>query len=494
MEVGKMKNNIKLTLSDGNLVVDFQNDSVKNSVHLWRIDQQERRNRERVYISGWTDQKSLTVPLYKSGNYYVQIFNFDTGKSLISEQVTVNDEYIMDHTPSLYGIDRQREEYFAKMMQKMYVVGMDELRSTLLQFTNSKNISIFVSSFEGARAANFLSADEFFRGTLQISHLLAADRMQVGYQMSMTFRQTYEPINIYADKLGDKDIVIDFSDGNENSVNTHKDLNRLRQSGAEVIPFNAILNAAFINKVLVNPLAKTYELGAQVLYVRFPTSKGIQNKSAYERQAAQTSISKIREMARHDQFPQSLLELNESSEYMQQVIDGWSLDTYAGYDLLQDKAETYVNIQDGHRMIPDEQKTQGERNVYFLGNSVMYGIGSDDANTIPSIIAEKAKADGLVVNVENRANFSMNDYIRGTNLLKHLPIHGNDVVVFGSHQTLNAKQQAALKGNYLDLQPYVERPHDDGELFVDMTHLTRKGYRRISEPVYEVLKDNFLKN
>ncbi|MFL1695585.1 hypothetical protein ACJQWY_02050 [Weissella kandleri] len=257
---------------------------------------------------------------------------------------------------------------------------------------------------------------------------------------------------------------------------------------------NTILDAAFTNKVLVNPLEEIYKLGAQVLYVHFPTAQNIKNKSAYEIQAAQTSIAKIREMARNNQFLQSLLELNESPEYMRQVIDGWALDTYAGYDLLKDKAETYVNIQDGHRAIPDEQKTHGARNVYFLGNSVMYGIGSDDANTVPSIISEKAKEDGLAVNVENRANFSMNDYIRGANLLKHLPIHENDVVVFESHQALNAQQQAALKGNYLDLQPYVERPHDAGELFVDMTHLTRKGYRRISEPVYEALQDKFLNN
>ena len=94
--------------------------------------------------------------------------------------------------------------------------------------------------------------------------------------------------------------------------------------------------------------------------------------------------------------------------------------------------------------------------------------------------------------LENRANFSMNDYVRSTNLLKQIDISDEDIIVFGTHLALTVEQQNMLNGEYIDMQPYFERPHEMGEVFLDMTHMNKVGYEKMASVVYNYLVEKGL--
>lgn len=495
MEIENLADDVSIELIDNKIQVTIISASDEVSIHLWHISGVNSKNKSRIYISGWTKLKQFVLDIDKSGDYYVHLFNKKNGKGKLSNVITVHESDLFANRSS-ESIDQYLDDKGHKiesneqLMQRMFIAGGEEIIYQLKQVVGSRKISIFAQDYASARIANMLFAQEFFDGRLKIENFLTFDRINMGYFISATYRKNYDPLDIYMDKLSSNDalIVINLDDIADKSK-----INLLKNRGVKIIDFSKVVYHSVINKVLVRPLQQVKESGNQVVYVRFPQSNKIKNKSDLEQIAAKTSIGKIRSEIKNGEYPAGLTSLDVSVDYMKQVIAGWKLVPQdAAYDLLEDKQEEFVNIQGGHRIIPADQNQKSERTIYLFGNSVMYGIGSDDRHTLPSLLAGLLKNNEFHYYVKNMANFSMNDYVRGTNLMKSIHFQKEDIIIFGSHESMSEDQQHIFGGEYIDMTKYFDRPHSMGEVFLDMTHLNKNGYNKMAVELYNNLLEKGL--
>lgn len=490
MRTENLADDLSIELIDNKLQVNMTSTSDVLSVHLWHISDYNNKNRSRIYISGWTKLKAISIEISKPGNYYVQMFNKDTGKSITSKPIPIKMSELLD------GFDAQEvdEKYknisrsietSEQIMQQMFIAGGEEISYQLKKVTVDRKISLFVHDYGSARIANMIFAQDFFDNNLKIDKYLTFDRINFGYFVSKSYRKNYEPLDLYMNKLSDNDSLIVI---NMNEISNKSKIESLKSKGVRIIDFSKVVREAIINKVLVKPLRNIKDNGNKVVYIQFANSSSIKNPSELEKIASTTTIGKIRSEIFNEKYPVGLTSLNASTDYMQQVIAGWKLIPQdAAYDLLEDKHQEFVNVQGGHRIIPSDQNQKSERTIYLFGNSVMYGIGSDDHNTLPSLLSEIIKDNKFEYHVENMANFSMNDYVRGTNLMKSINFKKEDIIIFGSHQPMSEIQQNIFGGEYLNMKQYFDRPHSMGEVYLDMTHLNKNGYRKMADELYNLL-------
>jgi len=496
-----MVNKIFLKNVENKIQIFNENPDKDFSVHLWRIDDLNKKNKERLYISGWTNEILIEKEVQLPGTYYAQIY-FRDGSTTKSNSIVVNDD-IFSLMPSTYVTDmRQTFEKQAQLMQKMYVTGTDYIVQKLKVLLEDKTLNVFAEDISNMRIGNMIFASEFFNHELHINHLIGNDRTNIGYQISMSFRTQYEILDPFVAKITKQDALL-VVDADGVSEQVQEQLEIAKNNGATILYLSQVVAQAFNDRYIVQPLVDAASQGATVVAVKFPRAADVINKSAHEEVASKTTIAKIRADLRKGIYPDILSNLNVDETYMTEVLAGWKVVPHeGGFDTLQDKSGKYVNIVNGHRVIPimdevtekqSELETPENRNlgkVQFFGNSVMYGIGSDDENTLPSLIAEKYISEGKQYKFENLANFSMNDYVRAGNLMNSMKFTEHDIVIFGSHLNFEPDQIKAIGGYYINLQPTFDRPHDSGEVFIDMTHMNRNGYKNAAEKVYEYLSDN----
>lgn len=501
-----MNDEIKIEFYEDKLHINVKSNNDVISVHVWSIDSLNNKNESRIYMSGWTKLKQMDLKIESSGTYYARLFNKKTGKSIISEKIYVPlSELLLGFSKKdlekkydslSINFEKKYDDLFKKaennerLMQKMFIVGGTGIVQQLKLMAKNRKISLFALDYHSIRIANMIFSQEFFDNRIKIENFFSKDRINTGYFISVSYRKKYEPLDSNIKNLSSDDILV-LIDDKEKLETEQRDL--LIKNGVEIVSFTDIVNQSIINKVLVNPLKEVKDSGNQVIYVHFPTSKGIKNKSDMEKIAAKTSIKQIRNNIKNGIYPIGLKILNMDESYMEQVISGWTLNSNS-IDTLKNKKTKFVNIQDGHRVIPDDQNQKSDRIIYLFGNSVMYGIGSDDRNNLPSLLSELLKNNQFNYTVKNMANFSMNDYIKGTDLMKSINFKKEDIIIFGSHEPMSEIQKGIFGGEYIDMMKYFERPHDLGEVFLDMTHLNKNGYSKMATELYNyMLSKNLVK-
>lgn len=503
-----MQTMVKLENAQNKIKLTNVEPSNEFSAYIWRIDDVHTKNKERVHISGWTKANILEINVTKPGNYYAQVF-FKSGDSVVTNTISIDNRlYLIDDNEHKMMLQNLRVEFEknSQLMQKMYVAGSECIVKRLTHLLQNKRLNVFAPDMDSMRIGNMIFASEFFNNDLRVNSLLGLDRTVIGYQISMSFRTQYDILTNFVDESDSEDmfLVVDTVPLN---AKAKVQLKKAESKGAKVISLSDVVAQAFNERYIVQPLIDVAKNGTTVVTVKFPRATDIINKSEEEEIAGKTTIAKIRTDLRNGIYPEILSNLDVDTEYMNEVMDGWALVPQEGaFDRLKDKSGKYVNIEDGHRIIPAMQKAHSDKKtglfsfkkkqtpgqVCFFGNSVMYGIGSDDNHTLPSLIAEYALSDGKNFDFENHANFSMNDYVRAGNLIKSMTFNENDVVVFGAHLKFEDDQIERMGGYFVDLQPAFERPHDLGEVFIDMTHMNKNGYTHVANTVYQYLTDNHI--
>lgn len=488
------KDEVSVSINNGQLRTIVNSSSENTSLHLWRLSDVNQKNEERLYISGWTTEKTHKLNINKPGTYYVEILNQDTGKRIQSERITISYAELFktdnDELADEMMLQRQNIEVLERLMQKMFITGKKALTTEIKELVNGKKTFLFADTESAERVANMVYSLDFFDAAIKIDDFIANDLSKVGYQISATFRMEYKSYKSVMKKL-DVDSVIIAVIEDESDERTKMALASFEKVGATVIRIQTVVARAYTSSVVVDPLSELSSQGVKLCYVQFPRVTFIKNKSAGEEVAAKTTIAKIRSEINVDVIPEALKGISNDPDYAKQVISGWNTQSKEGsYDVLQDKKEKYVNITNGHREIPVDMNQSSDKTIYFFGNSVMYGIGSDDYNTLPSLFSQLIKNNKYKYHVVNMANFSMNDFIRGTNYVKSIMFKPGDIVVFGAHLALNERQKDRLNGEYFNMQPFFERPHDMGEVFLDMTHMNRIGYNKMANEFYKYFVDN----
>lgn len=486
-------NDVIIKLVENKITISIYSKSLLTSTHIWRISDVNGKNKERIFMSGWTEVKQLSEQIFEPGIYYAEIIMKDTGNHVLSEKIDVSFNDIInnnyDEVALSLGRKRIESNFYSELMQKMFIAGSKYITLELNKHLGTSQLNLFAENEDTMRIMNTIYSQDFFDGNITVNKFLGLDRAYIGYQVSTSFRAVYVSIQSEFKNLTDKDVVLYIPSINSK---TKIVLEELKKRHIRTLNLVDIVQKAIENKVLLDPLAQLSSAGIQVIYLNFPRAYDVKNKTENEEVASKTTIGNIRQLKKDKIYPLALKKVSDDQEYFDEVTDGWTLTPQKGsFDFLQDKTGKFVNIKGGHRVIPDYLNSSDSKTMYFFGNSVMYGIGTDDENTLPSLIAKEIKSRlKNLYHIKNMANFSMNDYVRGTNLIKSINFNNSDIVVFGAHLPLSKYQQQMIGGVYIDMQPYFDRPNGLDEVFLDMTHLNAIGYKFMADIFLDVVESN----
>lgn len=471
-----------IQIKNGEIIITIsskENQINKFSYHIY-IDN------ERVCISGWTNELNFKYPCSQLGIVYAKILYMEDGKLKTSTTIKVEltlEKFInsteMEFLPKLINrlsnsieSNKKIESKVNKFIERYYAA---QIRGkTLSNYFVEKginNIYLF-SEKKNSPVARLIQAISFFNSkSLNIKGYMSSQAYTVPYNVSMTYRSNYLNVEVFNLKEDDTCLIIDV-DKKYQEIFSNKP--------CKVIYLSDIIRELYEENIIYEPLQTYIESkAAKLFYLQMPIAKGIKNPTESERNKANISIGTVRQqLGKYN--PDSLR--NESQKYIDEVMAGWELESVGNLKLLKDKCGKYVNISKHNRVVPDQPQVLPSRTVYIFGNSVAYGIGSDDSRNLSGYLQKLFNKDNKYILVKNMANFSMNDYVHGVDYILSTPLKENDIVIFASHLESN-------KENNIKTQHLFDRPADHGEVFTDMTHLNSVGYKIIAEYLFSKLKD-----
>ncbi|WP_179217020.1 adenylyltransferase/cytidyltransferase family protein [Humidesulfovibrio mexicanus] len=194
--------------------------------------------------------------------------------------------------------------------------------------------------------------------------------------------------------------------------------------------------------------------------------------------------------------------------YAREVMTGPGLITNPdGLTFQQDMTSRLVNVRHGFR-VTTGVPVKHERSVYVFGTSPVYGFGSEDAHTIPSLL--QARLNEL--NLQDSgfpAHGVLNRGIRGGSYsmllghLKHTPLRQGDLVIFFGCMVETEHGRVGWSKTppdtlprivglcqahgipTMDSTPLFERPHPHGEVFIDFSHLSPRGNKLVADRLFQ---------
>ncbi|MFL1695581.1 hypothetical protein ACJQWY_02030 [Weissella kandleri] len=460
---------IEYHIIDGVPTIQFKNDEnlSRYFVHLWKKDDRYEKNTQRLAVSGWISGAGYNCKINTPGIYYGIYFDANKNKYVTGECEVTWESLLNNNLAKSIKNNSMNEYKSSLVLEKLSIVGTDYFVDFLINNYGVKNkrLNLYFNDYEFMKVANAISSMYFFNNKIEKPRLISNEVGHAGYLFSRTFEHRVYDSRVQCDK---NDYVLNI-EGMPNSI---KD--KFESNDARILNFDSLLQEAFVEKYLVDQLNS---IKNKTIYIKFPVLKDVKNPSEIEKNRSNITIGKVRSEVKNNILPESLSRFNDDGDYAKNVMEGWRLDTTGDYDKMVDRELKYSNISDGYRVIPDNGKKliNGKGSFYFFGNSVMFGVGSDDAHTIPAYFAKKTNYSSKM-----RANFSMNDFVRGVSLMKGIDFKDDDVVVFGGHVVLSERQQKSID-MYIDMTDEFSRPHDYGEIFTDMTHMNKVGYEIIAD-------------
>lgn len=245
------------------------------------------------------------------------------------------------------------------------------------------------------------------------------------------------------------------------------------------ISFGNLVDYTLYKNVIVKTCKKYAEsLGAKVLMVKFPQANRVINQSPLEKYLSSNGIYGF---------------TNQSLQYglkREDIIDSpiIKLTKYKNYVRRSDYSSKNINVVNGYRVTTDTV-TESKHTIWFFGSSVSYGVFADDAHTIESSLQRNLNEEFGYKNewnVVNASNYSGNDVYDVVEYMKEQPIEKGDICIFNCEFPLNLLEQEEA---IVDMVTYFRRPHEYGEIFVDINHMTGKGYCAQGKILFEVLKE-----
>lgn len=220
------------------------------------------------------------------------------------------------------------------------------------------------------------------------------------------------------------------------------------------------------------------KIGAGHISFKFPQATKIQNGSEFERFIADHSIYNFSPVIfEHGQKAENLAFGNG-------LYFEWNTSKKC-YTVTDCKTES-ATVIGGHRVTTDiiENATNS---IWVIGSSVAFGVCADDAHTIESALQRQLNTHfgtDNKWNVVNACAFSGADVGNVIPFIKNLPIKKGDICVF-----VMDFPDVFMESydEVVDLSPYFARPHNWGEIFVDINHMTGAGYCKQGEFIFDNL-------
>lgn len=261
---------------------------------------------------------------------------------------------------------------------------------------------------------------------------------------------------------------------------------KLSQLNYRLYPFGNIIDYC-VYKTVVMHACRDYikNIGANCLFTRFPQANHIKNASPLEKYLADNSIYSYNEDAvKYGLNPKEVI-----STPIFKVAG--NIGIYKNSDVVYkftDYNSENINIINGFRHTTDTN-FNAEKKIWLFGSSVVLGLFADDENTIASSLQRKLNvyfknnSNWMVINA---SNFTQNDVGYVEPFLKSLPIESGDICIFHMEFPMLLLERY---DEIIDMSPYFNRPHNYGEVFVDINHMTGKGYCAQGKVLFELLKE-----
>lgn len=161
-----------------------------------------------------------------------------------------------------------------------------------------------------------------------------------------------------------------------------------------------------------------------------------------------------------------------------------------------DVATDYCIAMNGIRRTVGQPKNF-QNSIWFIGVSVSSGAEFViDEHTIESylqqILNRELPGKYIVHNVIMPCGWHFGKF---SSIVKELPIKDNDIIIFSDSfsSVLNDERfltsQITDMAEWLNVSEYFQRPHEMGEIFVDLMHMNPRGYKRYAEAIFKELSD-----
>ena len=222
---------------------------------------------------------------------------------------------------------------------------------------------------------------------------------------------------------------------------------------------------------------------ANLCIVRCPSVLELQNRTSRENIIAAHSEQGVEWVNSDDGlevFRQGLKEYD--MEKINQMMSFGFIGNNAGVHNL-DIRNDMLNIINGIRLTTDTP-FEYTRTIHMFGPSTLFGVGVEDKNTLASFVQRyvnehfKDKRIRIVNHGVPRA-----DDLDIARLIRNTPIKAADMIViqYSRLEEHHYFRCTLEKIKYLDAVKVFERPHDMGEIFLDVSHWNYRPNAKLSE-------------
>jgi len=394
---------------------------------------------------------------------------YDCIKKLTDEYSTIQSAY-MEKIQEI-GLKTQEinlktlEIQYIKKMQEIYLCGGD----LLSEYNNpAVKFSIYINSEFGRIFLNhFYAAEKPLRciitdtkGFQQHSPLVS------GQVMSITFEETGQ--------IPETDIIIiaAFGSVQDNTFCTN----------AKLVYLTELIDKHYLRAILIDPIDKLLtSTPAQLVYCSYPLIGHIKNKSEHEKMLCESA----------DGFAIEAHPLDSSfSKFIDPVFRPHGFDDEYIESVVGRKPHAlYFNTDEttGFRFVKD-MPVNPDGNIYILGNSLIFGAGTDDSNTIAGSLQRYINEWSAKTKKQYAAhNFSCVGGLGTRGLidtLKQISFKENDIAVCFYYFDENTRKYMRENYNFCDTQDVFERPHAMGEICYDGYHMNFVGYNAIAKTLF----------
>ncbi|MFV0364653.1 MAG: hypothetical protein ACK5LL_16410 [Suipraeoptans sp.] len=272
----------------------------------------------------------------------------------------------------------------------------------------------------------------------------------------------------------------------------------LEETGANVIHILDILELDYSIKKNIDPIVGIVEQypSTKFVFSNYPDIRRIQNKSEHEKSIVRRNISSAVLSESPEKYLDQIIPAFEqygfSERYISTVTGHIDVEGIDGLHFRADRKDEFINCFDGFRETsfrPDQFSTR----VFMFGNSLVFGRGADDSQTMASVLQRRIieysnKNSSVPQVVQNCANGSR-DY---NDLISRFPFEKNDIaILFINASELELEYLKKVKGfTCCNMQSVVERPNKMNEIFYDVSsHMNFVGYEACANKLFGILEE-----
>lgn len=261
-------------------------------------------------------------------------------------------------------------------------------------------------------------------------------------------------------------------------------LHQLRLLGYRCISFGEIVDYTLYKSVVLDGcLGYLKEQQIKSLLVKFPQATRVRNQDRLEKWLSDNSIYGYSE--------QSIRFGLDKEDIVFSITPRRIVEQ--GILKILDEKDSFFHVINGMRITLNHLE-DAPHTIWCFGSSVLLGTFADDAHTIPSALQNRLNCEYGEKNrwnVVNAANYWGNNVYDLLPWFKSLPIQRGDICVFLCEFPMVLLEQFP---EIVNMSPYFDRPHNYGEIFVDINHMTGKGYCVQGNILFELLnKRGFFK-